>query len=66
MENPNVTPADALARMNLMRVGSMVKPDGSKLGAENLPYLHKLREELHRFIDVAWDEIDRIERAEAR
>lgn len=62
VDNPNQTGADALARLNAARFGSLVKPDGRALDGENLPYLRTLRAELHRFSDAVLVELNRIER----
>lgn len=60
-DNQNVSRADAIARLNEARFGSLVKPDGSNLTVDNLPYLLTLRSELYKFADHVWDEINRIE-----
>lgn len=60
-ENGGTTRGDAIARINLARLGSMVKPNGAQLGPENVHYLLKLRSELYDWVESIEGEIIRID-----
>jgi hypothetical protein len=62
----NTTAEDAIARLNLAKIGSLVTPAGQPLDAAALPYLRTLRNALFVFSDEVEREITRVERRRER
>jgi hypothetical protein len=62
----NTTAEDALARLNLAKVGSLVTPAGQPLAVPHLSYLRTLRNALFVFSDEVEREIARVEREAQR
>lgn len=58
----NTTADDAIARLSLARVGSLVTPTGGPLTAASLPYLRTLRNATFLFSEEIEKEIARVER----
>jgi len=59
--NQRATRQDAIAQLNLARIGALVKENGAPLTVDNLDYLIELRNRVFEFSDAIEAEIDRIE-----
>jgi hypothetical protein len=60
--NKKTTKSDAIAQINLARVGSLTTESGRELTAENLEYLYELRNRVYAWSDAIHAEIGRIEK----